>query len=75
MPFVSSASRHRAAADRPGVYRFNTDGPVGGGIATYAAGGKQYVAVASGSPSNFWVERNPGSPTIVVFTLPAEPGR
>ncbi len=43
--------------------------PVGGGIVTYAAGGKQYIAVASGSPSNFWVERNPGSPTVVVFTL------
>jgi hypothetical protein len=26
--------------------------------------------VASGSPSNFWVERSPGAPTIVVFTLP-----
>jgi alcohol dehydrogenase (cytochrome c) len=51
------------------VYRFNTGGPVGGGIVTYAAGGKQYIAVASGSPSNFWVERNPGAPTVVVFTL------
>jgi alcohol dehydrogenase (cytochrome c) len=57
------------------LYRFNTGGPVGGGVVTYAAGGKQYVAVASGSPSNFWVERNPGAPTIVVFTLPAEPRR
>jgi len=26
--------------------------------------------VASGSPSNFWVDRNPGAPTIVVFALP-----
>jgi alcohol dehydrogenase (cytochrome c) len=51
------------------LYRFNTGGPVGGGIVTYAAGGKQYIAVASGSPSNFWTERNPGSPTVVVFTL------
>jgi alcohol dehydrogenase (cytochrome c) len=51
------------------LYRFNTGGPVGGGIVTYAAGGKQYVAVASGSPSNFWVERSPGAPTIVVFAL------
>ena len=42
---------------------------------TYAVGGKQYVAVASGSPSNFWVERNPGSPTIVVFALPGAAGR
>ena len=51
------------------LYRFNTGGPVGGGVVTYAAGGRQYVAVASGSPSNFWVERNPGAPTVVVFML------
>jgi len=57
------------------LYRFNTGGPVGGGVVTYAVGGKQYVAVASGSPSNFWVERNPGSPTIVVFALPVESRR
>jgi alcohol dehydrogenase (cytochrome c) len=52
------------------LYRFNTGGPMGGGVITYAAGGRQYIAVASGSPSNFWTESNPGSPTIVVFTLP-----
>ncbi len=62
------------------LYRFNTGGPIGGGIVTYAVGGKQYVAAASGSPSNFWVERPSGSldapggrgagaPTIIVFTL------
>jgi hypothetical protein len=44
-------------------------------VVTYAAGGRQYVAVASGSPSNFWVDRNPGSPTIVVFALPADAAR
>src|SRR6185503_3699125 len=54
------------------LYRFNTGGPVGGGLVTYAAGGKQYIAVASGSPSNFWVERSPGAPTIVVFALAAQ---
>jgi len=52
------------------LYRFNTGGPMGGGIATYATGGRQYVAAASGSPSSFWVDRNPGSPTIFVFALP-----
>ena len=52
------------------LYRFNTGGPIGGGIVTYATGGRQYIAVASGSPSNFWVDRNPGAPTIVVFALP-----
>ena len=52
------------------LYRFNTGGPIGGGVVTYATGGRQYVAVSSGSPSNFWVERSPGAPTIVVFALP-----
>jgi PQQ-dependent dehydrogenase (methanol/ethanol family) len=51
------------------LYRFNTGGPVGGGVVTYAAGGRQFIAVASGSPSNFWVERSPGAPTVVVFAL------
>ena len=54
------------------LYRFKTGGPVGGGIVTYGVGGRQYVAVASGSPSNFWVDRNPGSPTIVVFALSSD---
>jgi alcohol dehydrogenase (cytochrome c) len=52
------------------LYRFNTGGPIGGGVITYSVGGRQYIAVASGSPSNFWTERNPGAPTIVVFALP-----
>lgn len=52
------------------LYRFNTGGPMGGGIATYTAGGRQHVAAASGSPSSFWVDRNAGAPTIVVFALP-----
>ena len=51
------------------LYRFNTGGPMGGGVITYAAGGKQYVAAASGSPSNFWTLGNPGAPTVVVFGL------
>jgi alcohol dehydrogenase (cytochrome c) len=54
------------------VYRFNTGGSIGGGVVTYSAGGRQYIAVASGSPSNFWVDQHPGSPTIVVFALPRE---
>ena len=58
------------ATNGTALYRFNTGGPIGGGVITYAAGGRQYIAVASGSPSNFWNEANPGSPTIVVFALP-----
>lgn len=52
-------------------YRFNTGGPVGGGIVTYEAGGRQYVAVASGRPSRFWVQDHAGNPTITVFALDA----
>jgi len=58
------------------LYRFNTGGPMGGGIVTYAIEGKQYVAATSGSPSNYWVEtdapggKRAGAPTVVVFALP-----
>jgi alcohol dehydrogenase (cytochrome c) len=51
------------------LYRFNTGGPIGGGVATYSIGGTQYVAVMSGSPSPFWVDENPGAPTVFVFAL------
>ena len=61
------------------LYRFNTGGSMGGSVVTYA-GGRQYVAAASGSPSNFWIEtprldldagsgKGAGAPTVVVFTL------
>jgi PQQ-dependent dehydrogenase (methanol/ethanol family) len=52
------------------LYRFNTGGPIGAGVVTYEIDGRQYVAVASGSPSSFWVDRNPGTPTVFVFALP-----
>ena len=51
------------------VYRFNTGGPIGGGVATYSLGGTQYVAVTSGNPSPYWVGPNAGSPMIYVFAL------
>jgi len=54
------------------LYRFNTGGSIGGGVVTYGVGRKQFIAVVSGSPSNFWVNEHPGSPTIVVFALPNE---
>ncbi len=57
------------AADGKALYRFNTGGPIGGGVATYSIGGTQYVAVVSGSPSPFWVDQNPGAPTVFVFAL------
>jgi alcohol dehydrogenase (cytochrome c) len=54
------------------LYRFNTGGPMGGGIVTYEAGGRQYIAAASGTPSVFWVDKNGGAPTLVVFALPQQ---
>ena len=58
------------ARDGKELYRFNTGGPMGGGIVTYEVAGKQYIAAVSGSPSPFWVDANPGAPTVVVFKLP-----
>ncbi len=58
------------AATGDELYRFYTGGPIGGGIATYAIGGKQYVAVMSGIPSSFWVDEHAGAPTAFVFALP-----
>ena len=52
------------------LYRFNTGGGIGGGIVTYAMGGRQYVAVASGPPGANFVRGNPGTPTLFVFALP-----
>ena len=52
------------------VWKANVGGEVASGPMSYSVGGRQYIAVASGSPSNFWTERNPGAPTMVVFSLP-----
>jgi alcohol dehydrogenase (cytochrome c) len=50
-------------------YRFNTGGPIGAGIVTYEVSGRQYIAVASGRPSRFWMQEHTGNPTIMVFAL------
>lgn len=52
------------------LYRFNTGGAIGGGVVTYEEAGKQYVAVASGKPSSFWVGEMGGAPTVFLFALP-----
>jgi alcohol dehydrogenase (cytochrome c) len=52
------------------LYRFNTGGPIGGGIVTYEIASKQYVGVMSGRPSGFWVDKNAGAPTVFLFALP-----
>ncbi len=47
------------------LYRFNTGGPIAGGVITYERDGKQYVAVASGSSGGSIPLT--GSTTIVIF--------
>jgi len=54
------------------LYRFQTGGSMGGGILTYEVNGRQYIAAASGSPSDYWGELSAGAPTIVVFALPPQ---
>jgi len=50
------------------LYRFNTGGAVAGAASTYLAGGRQYVAIASGNSSRVhWMTG--GSMTVVVFGL------
>ncbi len=58
------------AATGEELYRFNTGGPMGGGVVTYALDGRQYIAVMSGRPSGYWIGEHPGAPTILVFALP-----
>jgi alcohol dehydrogenase (cytochrome c) len=47
------------------LYRFNTGGPIAGGVVTYEHKGRQYVAVASGSSGGSIPLT--GSTTIVIF--------
>jgi alcohol dehydrogenase (cytochrome c) len=51
------------------LFRHNTGGPVGGGIVSYESGRTQFIAVASGRPSPFWLDQFPGAATITVFAL------
>jgi glucose dehydrogenase len=51
------------------LYSFATGGPIAAGITTYLAGGKQYVAVPSGSSSRD-ASSATGAATLVVFSLP-----
>jgi alcohol dehydrogenase (cytochrome c) len=50
-------------------FRHFLGGQSGGGIVTYEVGGRQYVAVVSGTVSGYWRDAFPGSPTITVFAL------
>lgn len=58
------------ARDGAILWRYNTGQPIGGGVISYAVGGRQYVAVASGmnSPVSWQLDSTPAR--IVVFALP-----
>ena len=50
------------------LYRFNTGGVLGGGVATYSVKGKQFVAVMSGNTS-FHPYKAAGAATVLIFGL------
>jgi alcohol dehydrogenase (cytochrome c) len=56
-------------ADGKLLWKQKTGAPVGGGVITYLAGGKQYVAIATGITSMSW-KTNAGNAKVVVFALP-----
>lgn len=51
-------------------FRYNTGQPIGGGIVSYAAGGKQYVAVASGLNAPLTWQTKSSAAKVVVLALP-----
>ena len=51
------------------LYRFKTGGAIAGGASSYAVGGKQYIAVASGNTSRD-VQAPNGAATVFVFATP-----
>jgi len=53
------------ARDGKELYRFDTGGPIAGGVVTYEQKGKQYVAVASGHSGGSIPLQ--GSTTVVIF--------
>jgi len=50
------------------LYRFNTGGVLGGGVATYSVKGRQFVAVVSGNTS-FHPYKAAGAATVLIFGL------
>jgi glucose dehydrogenase/mono/diheme cytochrome c family protein len=55
------------ARDGKELYRFDTGGPIAGGVVTYEQKGRQYVAVASGHSGGSIPLQ--GSTTVVIFGL------
>ena len=57
------------AADGNVLWKNNLGDPIGGGVITYLANNKQYVAVAAGITSKSW-KTNAGNAKVVVYALP-----
>jgi alcohol dehydrogenase (cytochrome c) len=54
------------------LFTHDVGGPVGGGVVSYEAGGKQHIAVVSGyvgSFNDFSPELGGANPTVTVFAL------
>jgi len=52
------------------LWRHDTGQPIGGGVISYAVGGKQYIAVASGMRSKVGWQIDSTPPKVIVFSLP-----
>jgi alcohol dehydrogenase (cytochrome c) len=50
------------------LMKANTGNPIGGGVSTYAVGGKQYVAVASGM-KNAIMKTESGPASVVIYAI------
>jgi len=57
------------AKDGSELYRFNTGAAIGGGIATYLVGDRQYIAVATGGFGLIDIGVR-GAPAVVIFAVP-----
>jgi alcohol dehydrogenase (cytochrome c) len=57
------------AADGKLLWKQNTGAPVGGGVITYLARSKQYVAIATGITSMSW-QTKAGNAKVVIYGLP-----
>ena len=59
------------ARDGTVLYQHNTGGAMNGGIVTYQIGGKQYVAVTSGSANGRLWRTPAGSASVIIFSIPS----
>ncbi|CAA9506055.1 MAG: hypothetical protein AVDCRST_MAG09-1014 [uncultured Sphingomonas sp.] len=51
------------------LWKQNAGAPIGGGVITYLAGGKQYIAGAVGHTSGKWKTKG-GNAKVAVYAMP-----